>query len=81
MTTQTLLALQRLAAGTWISGSVLFHLRFQRIALILPQLEIAIAANKPLKSIELFMIRNLRTLPGRLVVSRRFWNAKFNPPL
>jgi hypothetical protein len=67
--------------STWISGSLLFHFDSSELHLILPQLEITIAANKPLKSIELLIDKEHKDVTWEPSSEQKFWNAKFNPPL
>ncbi len=67
--------------GTWISGSVLFHLDFTELHLILLCLEISITAQKPLKSIALLVDKKLKDATWAPSSEQKFWNARFNPPL
>ncbi|KAF8800542.1 hypothetical protein BYT27DRAFT_7200176 [Phlegmacium glaucopus] len=57
------------------SGSSTASLRGTRIS------EIAIAANKPLKSIELFINHEHKDITWAPSNEQKLWNTKFNPPL
>ena len=78
---ENLLALQPLPIAILGYPVILSHFTCSELQLTLLQLGIAIAANKSLKSIEIFVNEQRKDVTWIPSSEQKFWHATFDPPL